>query len=203
MRTIKITQLPNGPWREYALEAQRRGIELVSDCSLSGTDVILIGACDFIRELNGEINDKYDGIFYYLILNKSITQNYKDALDFERAKLHYIIVKYFDSLFNLQDTLISIVEDFKYYGIVNFDPAEVIDNVTRCNSKLGKFQTAYLFKILFDSKLFYYDQSDSDNNEKLMIQFLNKNFTYTRRDKKLEDIKNVKTYKERDVLYSI
>ncbi len=52
MRTIKITQLPNGAWREYALEAQRRGIELVSDCSLSGTDVILIGACDLIRELN-------------------------------------------------------------------------------------------------------------------------------------------------------
>ena len=52
MKTIKITQLPNGPWREYALEAQRRGIELVSDCSLSGTDVMLIGACDLIRELN-------------------------------------------------------------------------------------------------------------------------------------------------------
>ena len=52
MRTIKITQLPNGPWREYALEAQRRGIELVSDCSLSGTDVILIGAIDMIRDLN-------------------------------------------------------------------------------------------------------------------------------------------------------
>jgi len=52
MMSIKITQLPNGPWREYALEAQRRGIELVSDCSLSGTDVILIGACDLIRELN-------------------------------------------------------------------------------------------------------------------------------------------------------
>ena len=52
MRTIKITQLPNGPWREYALEAQRRGIELVSDCSLSGTDVMLIGAIDMIRELN-------------------------------------------------------------------------------------------------------------------------------------------------------
>jgi hypothetical protein len=52
MKTIKITQLPNGPWREYALEAQRRGIELVSDCSLSGTDVILIGAIDMIRDLN-------------------------------------------------------------------------------------------------------------------------------------------------------
>ncbi len=52
MKNIKITQLPNGPWREYALEAQRRGIELVSDCNLSGTDVILIGAIDMIRDLN-------------------------------------------------------------------------------------------------------------------------------------------------------
>ncbi len=52
MRTIKITDLPNGLWKQYALEAQRRGIELVSDCSLSGTDVILIGAIDMIRDLN-------------------------------------------------------------------------------------------------------------------------------------------------------
>ena len=52
MRSIKITDLPNVPWREYALEAQRRGIELVSDCNLSGTDVMLIGAIDMIRDLN-------------------------------------------------------------------------------------------------------------------------------------------------------
>jgi len=58
MRSIKITQLPNGPWREYALEAQRRGIELVSDCSLSGTDITLIGAIDMIRELTEKIEKK-------------------------------------------------------------------------------------------------------------------------------------------------
>ena len=58
MRTIKITQLPNGPWREYALEAQRRGIELVSDCSLSGSDITLIGAIDMIRELTEKIEKK-------------------------------------------------------------------------------------------------------------------------------------------------
>ena len=58
MRAIKITDLPNGPWREYALEAQRRGIELVSDCSLSGTDVMLIGVIDMIRELTEKIEKK-------------------------------------------------------------------------------------------------------------------------------------------------
>ncbi len=58
MRTIKITDLPNGLWKQYALEAQRRGIELVSDCSLSGTDVMLIGAIDMIRELTEKIEKK-------------------------------------------------------------------------------------------------------------------------------------------------
>lgn len=55
MRIVKITDLPNGPWREYALEAQRRGLEEVGDCRLNGTDVILIGAIDMIRELNEKI----------------------------------------------------------------------------------------------------------------------------------------------------
>ena len=55
MSSIKITDLPNGPWREYALEAQRRGREKISDCRLSGTDVMLIGAIDLIRELNEKI----------------------------------------------------------------------------------------------------------------------------------------------------
>ena len=55
MSSIRITQLPNGPWREYALEAQRRGLEEVGDCRLNGTDVILIGAIDMIRELNEKI----------------------------------------------------------------------------------------------------------------------------------------------------
>ena len=55
MKSVKITDLPNGPWREYALEAQRRGLEKISDCSLSGTDVMLIGAIDMIRELNEKI----------------------------------------------------------------------------------------------------------------------------------------------------
>jgi hypothetical protein len=58
MRAIKITELPNGPWREYALEAQRRGIEIVGADILNGTDITLIGAIDMIRELTEKIEKK-------------------------------------------------------------------------------------------------------------------------------------------------
>ena len=60
MKSVKITDLPNGPWREYALEAQRRGLEKISDCRLSGTDVMLIGAIDLIRELTEKLETKKD-----------------------------------------------------------------------------------------------------------------------------------------------
>ena len=60
MKSVKITDLPNGPWREYALEAQRRGLEKISDCRFSGTDVILIGAIDMIRELTEKLETKKD-----------------------------------------------------------------------------------------------------------------------------------------------
>jgi hypothetical protein len=58
MRAIKITELPNGPWREYALEAQRRGIEILGVDILNGTDITLIGAIDMIRELTEKIEKK-------------------------------------------------------------------------------------------------------------------------------------------------
>jgi len=58
MRAIKIKDLPDGPWREYALEAQRRGIEIVGDDILNGTDITLIGAIDMIRELTEKIEKK-------------------------------------------------------------------------------------------------------------------------------------------------
>jgi hypothetical protein len=54
---IKITDLPDGPWRNYALEAQRRGLEKISDVSLNATDIILIGAIDMIRELTEKLDE--------------------------------------------------------------------------------------------------------------------------------------------------
>ena len=58
MRAIKIKDLPDGPWREYALEAQRRGIEILGADILNGTDITLIGAIDMIRELTEKIENK-------------------------------------------------------------------------------------------------------------------------------------------------
>jgi len=58
MRAVKITDLPNGAWKQYALEAQRRGIEILGHDILNATDITLIGAIDMIRELTEKIEKK-------------------------------------------------------------------------------------------------------------------------------------------------
>ena len=52
MRAVKITDLPNSAWKQYALEVQRRGIEILGHDILNATDIMLVGAIDMIRELN-------------------------------------------------------------------------------------------------------------------------------------------------------
>ena len=58
MRAVKITDLPNSAWKQYALEAQRRGIEILGHDILNATDITLIGAIDMIRELTEKIEKK-------------------------------------------------------------------------------------------------------------------------------------------------
>lgn len=148
-----------------------------------------------IQNFDTDIDDKFDEIFYYLIFNKTTTNNYENPIDFEKVKLHFVVTKYFESLSNFIEFINSIYTDIREYGITNFEEFKIIENVSRCNSKLSKFQTIYLINLLFKNEVFYFDNVDSDNNKKLQLDFLNNNFKYTTRAKKLEDVQNaIKEY---------
>ena len=146
---------------------------------------------DFIRDYNDMLDDKSEELLTYLVVNKSTTQNYKNELEFEKVKLHFILAKHFQCIKNLYEYLTSIADDINNFGAMDFNPTEVIDNSIRCNIDLGKFEIAYLFRILFDYGLFYFDRNDKVKNEKLIRQFINKNFRYTSREKKLIDIRSI------------
>lgn len=47
----KISELPKKPYTDYALDAQKRGIELTEGAVSDAVSVMLIGALDMIREL--------------------------------------------------------------------------------------------------------------------------------------------------------
>jgi hypothetical protein len=49
--SAKISQLPDGPYKKYAQEAERRGVLLAGTLITKPVDVVLLGALDLIREL--------------------------------------------------------------------------------------------------------------------------------------------------------
>ena len=56
MTGVRISSLPKAPYQKYALEAQRRGIELVSGANIAPDEVTLLGAIDMIRELTERVD---------------------------------------------------------------------------------------------------------------------------------------------------
>lgn len=51
----KISELPDAPYKELALEAQRRGVTLTKGVISDGVSLTLIGALDMMRELKERI----------------------------------------------------------------------------------------------------------------------------------------------------
>jgi len=54
MSGYRISELGKGPWRDIAIDAQERAKRLV-DVHLTATDMMLIGLCDRIHELEERI----------------------------------------------------------------------------------------------------------------------------------------------------
>lgn len=57
MSVIKISNLPDAPYKELMSEAYRRGLDLTKEASQDGTLIVLIGALDLIRELRGQLDE--------------------------------------------------------------------------------------------------------------------------------------------------
>ena len=55
MPNRKISDLPEAPYKKYASEAERRGIDVTQGIISDPTAVILLGALDMIRELSEKI----------------------------------------------------------------------------------------------------------------------------------------------------
>lgn len=55
MTGYRIVDLPDGAWKKYALEAERRGKEINN--TIEPVAVVLLGALDMIRELTERVEE--------------------------------------------------------------------------------------------------------------------------------------------------
>lgn len=134
-----------------------------------------------IMEIGPEIEPKYDELLYYIILKKGFTIDYLNAQDLERVKLHFVIIKFYESIFNFTEFLSQLKENFKKYGYYEFDDILPSEYRHKCTIKLNKIESAHFFNALFESELFYFPNYPNNNihMKKKRNQFIEDNFNYT------------------------
>ena len=124
--------------------------------------------------------DEEDNIIYCLFAHKDRTENYKEKDDFDKVKLYFFINQFYKSLFYFEDKINYLKNAIQVYGVTDlshyFSDNKAPEN--KCNIKLDKISTAFLFKLLIEADLIYMDD-DKFKSESKIKKFAEKYFNYT------------------------
>ncbi|WP_445720956.1 hypothetical protein [Flavobacterium sp.] len=129
-------------------------------------------------KFNGSVEE--DNIIYCLFTYKDRTENYKEKDDFEKVKLYFYINQFYKSLYYFEEKINNLKNAIQVYGVTDLSHY-FSDNKTpenKCNIKLDKISTAFLFKLLVEADLIYMDD-DKYKSESKIKKFAEKYFNYT------------------------
>ena len=139
-----------------------------------------------ITEKNG------DGIFGYLIYHKITTNNYSIPGDFEKVKIHYVLSKYFKSIYSFIEFLLLLENNLIKYGIADYDQFRPTPPPKlRCIITLSKIESANLFNLLYRQGIFTFDLKSDAKREKAELDFINENFNYINQHGKVAKMTNI------------
>ena len=138
------------------------------------------------------VDSNSDDLLFYLILNKSITNNYKLKGDLERVKLHYVVIEYFKSIYSLIEYLLMLDDLEEKFGIEDFNQFRPIPEPhLRCNINLSKIECAHLFNAFFETGYFFFDSKSDLKNKRAKMKFIDSNFNYRNQHGKIATMKNI------------
>lgn len=133
-----------------------------------------------------------DSIFGYLIYHRINTNNYSDHQDFEKVKLHFILLKYFQSIYSFVGFLLMLKGVINKYGIKDYDQFRpTTPPKLRCTINLSKIESANLFNLLYLQGIFTFDLKSDAKREKAELDFINENFNYINPHGKVAKMTNI------------
>ncbi|WP_396137409.1 hypothetical protein [Flavobacterium sp.] len=143
-------------------------------------DVQEIYYIEKVLNYNFDGNVEEDNIFYCLYAHKDRTKNYKEKDDFEKVKLYFFINQFFKSLIYFEEKINYLKNAIQVYGVTDLShyASENKAPENKCNIKLDKISTAFLFKLLIEADLIYMDD-DKYKSESKIKKFAEKYFNYT------------------------
>ena len=143
-------------------------------------DVQEIYTIEKVLNYNFDGNVEEDNIIYCLCAHKDRTKNYKEKDDFEKVKLYFFINQFYKSLLYFVEKINYLKNAIQVYGVTDlshyFTENKAPEN--KCNIKLDKISTAFLFKLLIEANLIYMD-SDKLKSESKIKKFAETHFNYT------------------------
>lgn len=139
-----------------------------------------------ITEKNG------DGIFGYLIYHKITTNNYSNPGDFEKVKIHYVLSKYFKSIYSFIEFLLLLENNLIKYGIADYGQFRPTQKPKlRCTITLSKIESANLINLLYRQGIFSFDLKSDVKRKKAELDFINENFNYINQHGKVAKMTNI------------
>ena len=119
-------------------------------------------------------------LFYCFYTHKDRTDNYKKTLDFEKVKLFFFLNQFYKSLVYFEEKINIIKNAIQVYGVTDlryyFSENKAPEN--KCNIKLDKISSVFLFKLLIEADLIYMD-ADENKSESKIKKFAETHFNYT------------------------
>lgn len=145
-----------------------------------------------IKESPEELDSYFDDGFYHLIAHKSKTKNYILAEDFEKVKLHFVLTKYFESIYSLIEYLLMLDDLITKYGIEDYNQFRPIPQPNlRCNVNLSKIETANLFNAFYKCGFFFFDLKSEKKIERAQMEFIENNFNYVNQHGKIANVSKI------------
>lgn len=145
------------------------------------------------KVLNYDFNQgiEEEKIIYCLYAHKDSTKQYKNSLDFEKVKLFFFLNQFYKSLIYFEEKINTIKNAIQVYGVTDlsryFSENKIPEN--KCNIKLDKISTAFLFKLLIEADLIYMD-ADEGRNESKIKKFAETYFNYTDSKSEIKPLTN-------------
>lgn len=158
-----------------------------------------------LKELN-KFDTKYDEnkeeLYYYLITKRTEKKPFTDLNEVEKIKLHFTILKYYESVFSFEEFLEELKENIEKYNFSEFDDLLPSEYRNRCTVQFNKMETAHLFNALLDNGILFFPGYVGDNALKKLCSFIDDNFNYVdkRDNNKVEKISKIS--KEMKYIYS-
>ena len=143
------------------------------------------------KVLNYDFNQgiEEEKIIYCLFAHKDSTKQYKNSLDFEKVKLFFFLNQFYKSLIYFEEKINTIKNAIQVYGVTDLSRYFIDHKIpeNKCNIKLDKISSAFLFKLLIEADLIYMD-ADEGRNESKIKKFAETYFNYTDSNREIKPL---------------